>query len=60
MFNMPIWKRNNSLFTVYFNDLTKLVKIMISIKFKESYSKDCAHVSKAAIKTYIRKTKFQE
>ena len=32
---MPKSKRNNPSFTFYFNDLTKLVKIMISLKKKD-------------------------
>ena len=48
-------KRNNPLFTNYFNDFTKLVKIMISLNFKERYSLDCAQASKEVIKMYMKK-----
>ena len=51
-------KRNNPLFTNYFNDFTELVKIMISLNFKERYSLDCAQASKEVIKMYMKKTTF--
>ena len=35
--------------------MTKLVKIVISSKFQEVYSNDCAQAYKEAIKTYMKK-----
>ena len=52
---MPKSKRNNPSFTYYFNDFTKLVKIMIILKFKERYSLDCPQAFKEVIKTYVKK-----
>ena len=52
---MPKSKRNNPSFTYYFNDFTKLVKIMIDLKFKERYSLDCTQASTEVIKTYMKK-----
>ena len=52
---MPKSKRNNPSFTYYFNDFTKLVKIMIDLKFKERYSLDCTQAS-----TEVKKNLHEE
>ena len=46
MFKKQRSKTNTSSFTFYFDYLTKLVNILISLNFKESYSKNCAQASR--------------
>ena len=52
---MPKPKRNNPSFAYYFNDFTKLVKIMIDLKFKERHSLDYTQASTEVKKTYMKK-----
>ena len=55
---MPRSRKNNPSFPFYFNDLKKLVKIMISCKYKETFSNEASmEVVKANMKKKTRQKK---
>ena len=57
---MPKTKKFIPTFLSYFKDIKKLVNIIVSFKFKESFSRNRGEASKKVIQVYKQKNYVQE